>query len=80
MASLSTRKVLCIIFMFLSALMCLLGISLIIMYIYSAVIARLGEADQSLLFWHLPLMLFGIICVIAGGSLYKITRKRCRDQ
>ena len=80
MVSLSTRKVLCIIFMFLSALMCLLGISLIIMYIYSDVIARLGEGDQSLLFWYLPLMLFGIICVIAGGSLYKITRKRCRDQ
>ena len=60
--------------------MCLIGISLIIMYIYSAVIAGLGEADQSLLFWHLPLMLFGIICVIAGGILYKITRKRCRDQ
>ena len=70
----------CIIFMFLSALMCLLGISLIITYVYSAVIARLGEADQSLLFWYLPLMLFGIICVIAGASLYKITRKRCRDQ
>ena len=68
------------IFMLLSALMCLFGISLIIMYIYGAVIARLGEADQSLLFWYLPFMLFGIICVIAGGNLYKITRKRCRDQ
>ena len=80
MAALSTRKVLCVIFMFLSALMCFLGISLIIMYIYSAVIARLGEGDQSLLFWYLPFMLFGIICVIAGANLYKMTRRRCRDQ
>ena len=70
----------CIIFMLLSALMFFLGIVLIIMYINSAIIERLGEGDQSLLFWYLPLMLFGIISVIAGTKLYKVTRRKCRDQ
>jgi uncharacterized membrane protein len=71
---------LCIVFIILSALMCFIGVTLIIMYINSAVIERLGEGDQSLLFWYLPLMLIGIICVKAGAKLYKMTRKRCRDQ
>ena len=80
MTSSSLRKVMCIIFMLLSALMFLFGVVLIIMYINSAVIERLGEGDQSLLFWYMPLMLFGIISVIAGTRLYKLTRRKCRDQ
>ena len=35
------------------------------MYVYGAVITRWGEADQSLLFWHLPILFFGIFSIIA---------------
>lgn len=42
------------------------GIGLIGAYVVEAVIKRLGEPDQSLLFWYLPLVLFGLMCMMAG--------------
>ena len=80
MTSSPLRKIVCAIFMLLSALMFIVGITLIIMYVNSAIVERLGEGDQSLLFWYLPLMLFGIICTIAGMNLYKMTRRKCKDR
>jgi hypothetical protein len=48
------------------ALITLTGLWLASMYIYYAVIDRIGEGDQSLLFWYLPLLLGGIIAIIIG--------------
>lgn len=42
------------------------GIVFIVMYISQAVIARLGEPDQSLLFWYLPLLFIGIVGIGLG--------------
>ena len=42
------------------------GMALIVTYILEAVIARIGEPDQSLLFWYLPFLLFGVIATLAG--------------
>ena len=36
------------------------------MYVIEAVIRRLGEPDQSLLFWYLPILLAGLICLLIG--------------
>jgi len=44
----------------------LFGLSLVSMYVYSAVIDRLGEPDQSLLFWLIPFLLIGLAASIAG--------------
>jgi hypothetical protein len=38
-----------------------------LVYVSSAVIDRIGEADQSLLFWYLPLLLGGVILLTGGG-------------
>ncbi len=35
-------------------------------YLWYAVIARWGEGDQSLLFWYLPFLLFGVLGVSLG--------------
>jgi len=35
-------------------------------YLRAAVLDRLGEADQSLLFWYLPLLLFGGAALLLG--------------
>ena len=43
-----------------------IGIGLVIAYVLEAVIARRGEADQSLLFWYLPFLFFGIIGLVTG--------------
>lgn len=49
-----------------SGLIILTGIACVVMYVLEAVIARLGEADQSLLFWYLPILFIGLIGILAG--------------
>ena len=51
------------------SLIVLTGIACIIMYVLEAVIARVGEADQSLLFWYLPFLFIGLIGIFAGAGL-----------
>jgi hypothetical protein len=43
------------------------GLALIGSYLIEGVVKRLGEADQSLLFWYLPLLMIGLICLLIGG-------------
>jgi hypothetical protein len=42
------------------------GIACVVLYILEAVIARIGEPDQSLLFWYLPILFIGIIGILIG--------------
>lgn len=42
------------------------GLAFSTMYIYGAVITRWGEADQSLLFWYLPILFLGIFSFVVG--------------
>ena len=49
------------------ALCCLLsGLGLIAGYFYWAVIERIGEPDQSLLFWYLPFLFTGVMAAMLG--------------
>lgn len=52
---------------FVSGALCLLlGISLIGMYVFSAIIEPLGQPDQSLLFWLVPFLLIGLAATVCG--------------
>jgi len=51
---------------FLGGLGTFLGITFVLMYVWEAVISRMGDPDQSLLFWYLPILFLGI--VIGGGG------------
>lgn len=46
----------------------LIGVGLTGSYVWWAVIARWGEPDQSLLFWYLPFLLFGLGGVVYGST------------
>jgi hypothetical protein len=46
----------------------IIGALLIAGYIMEAYVARIGEPDQSLLFWYLPLLLVGLIAFVTGLS------------
>lgn len=50
-------------------LLTLAGIVLSGMYVFEAIIARIGEGDQSLLFWYLPLLFIGILGIVIGLGL-----------
>jgi len=46
----------------------IIGVLLIVGYIMEAYVARIGEPDQSLLFWYLPLLIVGLIALGSGVS------------
>lgn len=60
------------------AILVAVGLLLAGSYIFSAVIERIGEPDQSLLFWYLPLLLVGIMALIMGSALTLIGILRLR--
>jgi len=63
--------------MVLGVLATLLGLFLVVVYIAEAVVARWGEADQSLLFWYLPLLFAGFILTGGGvAAMVAIGRRR----
>lgn len=56
----------------------LIGITGIVIYAI-LVISVLGDADQSAIFWGVPLVLVGIFKLIIGGALIYITSKAKRE-
>jgi hypothetical protein len=46
------------------------------MYIWEAFISRIGDSDQSLLFWYLPILFLGLASVGGGSSLIILGIKR----
>ena len=59
----------------------ILGAVFVVAYISEAVMARLGEPDQSLLFWYLPILFMGIAGIGLGtgaGILGVIGLRRLR--
>ena len=46
----------------------LAGIAFVAMYVLEAIFARLGEPDQSLLFWYLPILFIGLFGIITGAT------------
>ena len=59
-------------------LLSLLGGSFIVMYVTEGIVARIGEADQSLLFWYLPILFMGIFGLVLGLALLRWAWSRLR--
>ena len=47
-------------------LVALIGLGLAVTYVLEAIVARLGDPDQSLLFWYLPILFMGLTGIIVG--------------
>jgi hypothetical protein len=59
------------------------GSVFVVMYVSQAIIAKMGEPDQSLLFWYLPFLFMGIFGIFTGiglGALGVIGLRRIRSQ
>ncbi len=55
--------------MIIGVLLTLIGMALVAGYVSEAVVARLGQANQSLLFWYLPILFLGIGGIAVGLGL-----------
>ncbi|MBT8148195.1 MAG: hypothetical protein KJN90_15155 [Gammaproteobacteria bacterium] len=47
------------------------GAGFVILYVTEGIIARMGEPDQSLLFWYLPILFIGIFALMFGLALVR---------
>jgi hypothetical protein len=61
-----SQRVLPVVALLFGLVAALVGMVLVAAYFLEAVVARLGEPDQSLLFWYLPILFFGLVGVAIG--------------
>ena len=64
--TMNTKKVLPCGALAFGVLIFLAGVVFVAMYISEAILARVGDPDQSLLFWYLPILFIGITGIILG--------------
>jgi ABC-type multidrug transport system fused ATPase/permease subunit len=50
----------------LGAVLSLAGLWFVGIYVSDAIFKRLGEPDQSLVFWYLPILFIGIAGIVSG--------------
>jgi hypothetical protein len=60
------RRIFAYISLCIGSLCMFVGLAFSAMYVHGAIIDRWGEADQSLLFWHLPILFLGIFSITVG--------------
>ena len=53
-------------FVLFGEIIALVGAMLVFAYIWKGIILRIGESDQSLIFWYLPILFIGVIGIIGG--------------
>ena len=61
-------------------LMTMAGIIFIAMYLVQAIFMRVGNPDQSLMFWYLPILCIGIISLLIGIPVLGLGIFRIRSQ
>ena len=74
------RKIFTYTIFLIGSLSTIVGLAFAAMYVHGAVISRWGEADQSLLFWHLPILFIGIFSFVAGLALSCWGIKRLKSE
>lgn len=62
----------------LGTLVAVAGLWFVGAYVFGAIVDRLGEPDQSLLFWYLPLLFIGIALSGLGGGAIALVILRHR--
>jgi len=65
------KKWLACTFILLGGLIASLGAAFVLMYVWEAIVSRMGDPDQSLLFWYLPILFLGLIVGMGGLFLFK---------
>jgi hypothetical protein len=68
-APLSSGKVVSLAALVLGSLISLTGAGLVGLYASEAIITRIGDPDQSLIFWYLPILFIGLIVLAIGLGL-----------
>ena len=54
------------IYVLIGVLITIAGAIFVFMYLQGAIISRIGDPDQSLVFWYLPILFLGVIGMIGG--------------
>ena len=60
-------------------LLSLVGAGFVILYVMEGIVMRIGDPDQSLLFWYLPVLFLGIAGLVFGVALLLWARSRLKS-
>lgn len=74
----NSRKWLSFLVLFVGIFTLLMGVAFIWVYVWEALISRIGDPDQSLLFWYLPFLFMGVLATGGGLALIFLGIKRLK--
>ena len=74
-----SRKTLAYAAVMLGCVITLAGLVLVFAYVLEAIVARVGEPDQSLLFWYLPILFMGLGGITIGIFMGVWGARRLRE-
>ena len=69
MVYLNLKKLLAYTILLTGGVLTLVGSTFVFMYFWEAIILRIGEADQSLIFWYSPILILGFVGIIGGIAM-----------
>ena len=64
------KKLFIYLLLFLGIIFFVTGLLFVFLYFKDAVILRIGEPDQSLIFWYLPILFIGIGGILASIKIW----------
>ena len=72
----SIQNLVTIVFSIISLILVFIGAGFIGMYFWEGIILRIGDSDQSLIFWYLPILFIGILSLGSGIILFIASYKK----
>ncbi len=66
---LELKKLLTYLLLFFGSIIAPTGAVFVFMYFWEAIILRIGDHDQSLIFWYLPVLFIGFTGIIGGVAM-----------
>jgi len=73
------KKILAYTILLFGGLITLVGAVFVIMYFWEGIILRIGEPDQSLIFWYLPVLFLGFMGIIGGVAMLVYGKNRLKN-
>lgn len=74
------KRLLTFMLLAISMVLVFIGTGLIAMYLWEGIIVRIGDSDQSLIFWYLPILFIGFFSLGSGIVLFIRSYKKIKTK
>lgn len=56
-----------------------IGLAFVSMYFWEAIVSKIGDPDQSLVFWYLPILFLGVFGMLLGLPMMRYGTARLKN-